>query len=94
MAAGAEVFGVSADSPATNAKFAAKLGVPFKLLTDKGLELWRRFGVRMDKDKPVKRITFAIDKDGVIRLAYYYAGRGDVADHAREALAMAERLAG
>jgi peroxiredoxin Q/BCP len=77
---------VSGDSPTTQAKFAAKLELPFKLLTDKGLKLWQRFGVRMDKDKQIKRITFVINKQGVVRLAYYYTGRGDVTDHAREAL--------
>lgn len=68
--------------------------MPFKLLTDKDRELWQRFGVRLDKDKPVKRITFVIDSQGVVRLAYYYTGRGDVANHAHHALDKIKELAG
>jgi len=78
----------------SNTKFAANLGIPYKLLTDKGLKLWERFGGRMDKDKPVKRITFVIDKQGVIQLAYYYTGRGDPAEHAPAALQAVQELAG
>jgi peroxiredoxin len=63
------------------------------MLTDKGLEVWRRFGVRMDGDKPVKRITFVIDGSGVVRLVYFYTGRGDPADHAPAALEAVKGLA-
>lgn len=48
--------------------------------------------MREHKDKQLKRITFVIDKDGVVRLVYYYTGRGDVADHAREALKAVQAL--
>ena len=92
-AAGAAVFGASADKPATNAKFAEKLGVPFKLLTDEGLELWQSFGVRMGGGKPVKRITFVLDSEGSIVLVYYYTGRGDVTSHVEESLKAVQALA-
>jgi len=48
----------------------------------------------MDKDKPVKRITFVIDKQGVIQLVYFYTSRGDPADHAPAALKAVQDLAG
>jgi len=92
--AGAAVFGVSADKPATNAKFAEKLGVPFMLLTDAGLSLWESFGVRIGGGKPVKRITFVLDKTGDIVLVHYYSGRGDVTSHVEESLKAVQALAG
>lgn len=48
--------------------------------------------MRYKGDKPLKRITFVIDKTGVIRLAYFYTGKGDVASHATEALAAVKSL--
>jgi len=48
----------------------------------------------MVKDKPAKRITYVIDKQGVIRLAFYFTGRGDPADHAPAALDAVKELAG
>jgi peroxiredoxin Q/BCP len=89
--AGAEVFGVSGDSLKANCNFADKLDVGFKLLTDKDLELWRSFGVRKAGSKELKRITFVIDKDGIVRLAFAF-GRGDVLDHVRESLKVVEEL--
>ncbi|GEM_PF-3335312 len=48
--------------------------------------------MREHKDKQIKRITFVIDQGGTVRLVYYYTGRGDVADHAREALKAVKAL--
>lgn len=85
--AGAEVFGVSADSPNANAGFAAKHNLKVGgLLTDKGWQLLEAFGLREHNGKVFKRITFVIGTDGKVKLAYYYTGQGDVADHAKEAL--------
>ncbi len=56
------------------------------MLTDKGWLLLEAFGLREEGDKVFKRITFVIGMDGTVKLVYYYTGKGDVADHAREAL--------
>ncbi|MBN2081153.1 peroxiredoxin [bacterium] len=89
---GTAVFGVSSDKPAANAKFAEKLKLPFKLLTDEGLQLWHDFGVRLGGGKSIKRITFVLDKEGYIVLVYYYSGRGDVTSHVEESLKAVQAL--
>ena len=42
--------------------------------------------MREHNDKVIKRVTYVVGKDGKVKLAYYYTGKGDVADHASEAL--------
>ena len=44
------------------------------------------FGLRLKSDKPIKRITFVVGTDGVVKLAYWYSGKGDVIDHMTRAL--------
>ena len=40
----------------------------------------------MKGGKPLKRITFVVGTDGVVKLAYFYTGKGDVTDHMKKAL--------
>jgi peroxiredoxin len=50
--------------------------------------LLNSFGPRTKQDgTQVKRITFVIGKNGRLKLAYWYDGRGDVTDHVQHALA-------
>src|SRR3712207_9161708 len=42
--AGAEVIGVSGDSPESHQKFAAKYQLPFTLLSDKGDQVRKQYG--------------------------------------------------
>lgn len=55
----AQVLGVSPDSVATHIKFAKKYGLKFPLLADEQ--------GNMQKLYASGRITFIIDKDGVVR---------------------------
>ena len=71
--AGVVVLGVSADSPVTHTKFAAKYKLPFTLLSDpdrKVMEAWGAYGDKMmygKKTKGVIRSTVWIGPDGVVR---------------------------
>lgn len=66
---GAVVLGVSADPVDKNARFASKLGLKFKLLSDVDGSVSMRYGVlrQTAKSLSAERVTFIIDKDGVIK---------------------------
>ncbi len=66
-AAGAEVIGVSDDSVASHEKFATHHRLPFVLATDEGGALREKFGVKKTLGMLKGRVTFVIDRDGVIR---------------------------
>jgi peroxiredoxin Q/BCP len=65
--AGAEVIGVSSDSPGSHEKFAAKYSLPFTLLSDPGGRVRKAFGVAPTLGLIPGRVTYVIDKQGVIR---------------------------
>jgi peroxiredoxin Q/BCP len=71
--AGVVVLGVSADSPASHAKFAAKYTLPFTLLSDQERKVMAAWGAYGDKvmygkrTKGVIRSTVWIGPDGVVR---------------------------
>ncbi len=66
--AGAEVIGVSGDSPESHQKFAKKYNLPFTLLSDTGNQLRKAYGVPAAAFGLLPgRVTYVIDKDGVIR---------------------------
>jgi peroxiredoxin Q/BCP len=71
--AGVVVLGVSADSPDTHTKFAAKYRLPFTLLSDPDrtvMEAWGAWGEKMmygKKTTGVIRSTAWIGRDGVVR---------------------------
>jgi peroxiredoxin Q/BCP len=68
----AVVIGISRDSVASHAKFAAKYGLPFVLLSDPELSAIEAYGVWQEKkmcgkvSMGVVRTTFVIDENGVI----------------------------
>ena len=65
--AGAEVIGVSDDSPNSHQKFAAKHRLPFILLSDSGKQLRKLYGVPSTLGLLPGRVTYVIDKTGVVR---------------------------
>ena len=71
----AVVLGVSKDSTASHQKFAAKYGLPFRLLSDPELTTLQAYGVWQEKklygktSMGVVRSTYVIDGDGIIRHA-------------------------
>ncbi len=65
--AGAEVIGVSSDSPESHAKFASKYHLPFRLLSDEGEGVRKLYGVSSTLGLLPGRVTFVIDRQGVVR---------------------------
>ncbi|HEY6150031.1 MAG TPA: peroxiredoxin [Gaiellaceae bacterium] len=62
--AGAEVFGISADTKASHERFKAKYSLPFTLLADPERKLAEPYGVGQDGKNSYERSTFVIDADG------------------------------
>jgi thioredoxin-dependent peroxiredoxin len=75
-AAGAEVVGVSADSPESHQKFARKNQLEFTLLCDPDNRVAKAYGVYKKKSlygrefMGIERTTFLIDQSGVIRKVF------------------------
>ena len=61
-----QVLGVSMDSPFANKAFADQIGVTFRLLSDWGGDVTRKYGIYMDKYKAARRVNFLIGKDGKV----------------------------
>lgn len=84
-AAGAEVVGVSSDSAATHARFAEKHRLPFPIVADTDRRLRKLFGVPNPLGVIPGRVTYVIDREGVVRLAYSALFASD--EHVTRALA-------
>ena len=67
LAAGAVVLGVSADGEQSHKAFAAKFSLNFPILADPDKKIIEAYGVKMLALPLAKRVTFIIDKAGVIR---------------------------
>ena len=85
VAAGAEVVGVSSDSAATHARFAEKHRLPFPIVADTDRRLRRLFGVANPLGVIPGRVTYVIDREGVVRLVYAALFASD--KHVKQALA-------
>lgn len=65
---GAEIYGVSLDTPEKHAAFAERHSLPFPLISDNDRSIGRSFGVlRLGGLLFTKRVTFVIDRTGTIR---------------------------
>jgi peroxiredoxin Q/BCP len=62
--AGAEVFGVSADTQASHERFKSKYSLPFTLLADPERALGEPYGVAQEGKSSYQRSTFVIDAEG------------------------------
>ena len=64
----AVILGVSLDTEANHQRFQENHSLNFPLISDKGKELSQMFGVlRLGGLLLLKRVTFVIDRDGIIR---------------------------
>ena len=81
---GAEVVGVSSDSPASHKRFAEKYSLPFTLLSDAKGEVRASFRVPATLGLLPGRVTYVIDKQGVIRHAFN--SQFNATQHVTEAL--------
>jgi peroxiredoxin Q/BCP len=88
--AGAVVIGVSGDSDTSHRDFAAKQRLPFLLVSDKDGSIRKAFGVSNTFGLVPKRVTFVIDKQGVIRHVFSALFTAD--KHVQEARRIVEEL--
>nr|WP_202884528.1 thioredoxin-dependent thiol peroxidase [Actinopolymorpha cephalotaxi] len=76
-AAGYTVLGISPDAPAKLAKFVAKEGLTFPLLSDPDktmLQAWGAYGEKQSYGRTITgviRSTFVVDEEGRIEIAQY-----------------------
>ena len=64
----AEIVGVSLDTPEKHAAFAEKYELPYPLVSDRSAAIATAYGVsRLGGWLPTKRVTFVIDKHGVVQ---------------------------
>jgi peroxiredoxin Q/BCP len=82
--AGAEVIGVSDDTVESHRSFAAHRRLPFLLLSDPGGEVRRRYGVAGWLGLIRGRVTFVIDRQGIVR--HVFDSQLQATRHVSEAL--------
>jgi thioredoxin-dependent peroxiredoxin len=87
---GAEVLGISSDSQASHRAFADKYKLPFSLLSDEGGRVRAAYGVPATLGLVPGRVTYVIDREGVIRHAFN--SQTDASRHVDEALEVLQRL--
>lgn len=80
---GAEVIGISADSPSSHRNFAQKHRLPFILLSDEQNQVRQRYGVPATLWILPGRVTYIIDPEGIVRKIF--DSPFDVAGHVKAA---------
>jgi len=91
LQAGAVVIGVSSDSAESHRAFAGGHRLPFLLLADEDGSLRKAFGVPKTLGILPGRVTYVIDKHGVVR--HVFSSQFSADRHVSEALAMVRQLA-
>jgi thioredoxin-dependent peroxiredoxin len=90
MQAGAVVIGVSSDSTESHQTFADRHRLPFILLADEDGSLRKAFGVPRTLGILPGRVTYVIDKEGIVQLIFN--SQISAAEHVAEALKMVRQL--
>lgn len=88
--AGACVVGVSSDDVESHRRFAEKHRLPFRLLSDRGGELRRQFGVPKTLGLIEGRVTYVIDSQGLVR--HIFNSQLRTRKHVEEALRLVRAL--
>lgn len=89
--AGAVVIGVSSDSLASHRDFAAGQQLPFHLISDSDGALRKSFGVPRTFGLIPGRVTYVIDKSGIVR--HIFNSQFNPRRHVEESLAIVRELA-
>src|SRR5436190_21772287 len=89
--AGAAVIGISGDSLESHRKFAADHRLPFPLASDPQGEIRKAFGVPNTLGIFPGRVTYVIDKRGIVRLTFN--AQFSASGHVKEALEVVKQLA-
>lgn len=82
--AGAEVIGISSDSPASHVAFAQKYQLPFILLSDQANEVRKLYKVPSTMGVIPGRVTFIINKKG--KICHVFSSQFSPKSHVDEAL--------
>lgn len=88
--AGAEVIGISSDSVASHERFGAAHRVPFALVSDDGGRVRKRYGVKSSFGLLPGRVTYVIDREGVVR--HIFSSMTNIGGHVDGALAVVNEL--
>lgn len=88
--AGAQVIGVSSDSVGSHERFAGKHNLQFTLLSDAGGRVRKEYGVPSKLGVIPGRVTYVIDRDGVVR--HVFNSLTNIGAHIQGALAVVRRL--
>jgi peroxiredoxin Q/BCP len=86
---GAVVIGVSLDSVESHKRFSEKHNLPFPILSDNRKEVAKTYGVLGFGGFLAKRVTFIIDKKGMIAAVF---SKVDVKLHSKEVLKALDEL--
>jgi peroxiredoxin Q/BCP len=87
---GAEVIGVSADSVESHKAFAERHNLPFTLLSDVDNKVRKLYGVASTLGIIPGRVTFIIDKQGVVR--HVFSSQLQAEKHVDEAVKILKEL--
>ena len=88
--AGAEVIGISGDSPNSHKKFAQNHKLPYTLLSDKDKSIRKLFGVPSIMLGLIPgRVTYVIDLKGIVQMVY---NSMDASQHIPKSLEAIQKL--
>jgi peroxiredoxin Q/BCP len=87
---GAEVIGISSDSPESHQRFASKYRLPFLLLSDPGAKTRLQYGVPATLGLLPGRVTYVIDREGIIR--HVFDSQFNPQAHVTEAMETLKKL--
>jgi peroxiredoxin Q/BCP len=87
---GVEVIGISSDSVGSHQRFASNHGLRMTLLSDAGGHVRALYGVRATLGLLPGRVTFVIDRSGIVR--HVFASQFRFREHAESALDVVKRL--
>jgi peroxiredoxin Q/BCP len=91
-AAGAEVIGVSGDSPESHQKFASQHRLPFILLSDKDNKVRKLYGATAAFGLIPSRVTYVISPQGVVQ--YIFDSMFNFKGHVEETLKVLQQPVG
>lgn len=88
--AGAEVIGISSDTPESHARFVSKYRLPFLLLSDHDGAVRKAYGVPATFGLLPGRVTFVVDREGIIR--HLFSSQFRATKHVSEAIGVLRTL--
>jgi len=87
---GAEVIGISNDNQKSHGAFATEHKLPFILLSDPEGSVRKSYGVKKTFGLVPGRVSFVIDKNGIVR--HVFSSQSRATAHVNEALAVLKSL--